>query len=34
MNILEWFREKFQEIRLAIGNGKKQANDKKRQMKM
>jgi hypothetical protein len=34
MNILEWFREKFQEMRQAIGNGKKQANDKCRQMKM
>ncbi|MDR2065668.1 MAG: plasmid recombination protein [Prevotellaceae bacterium] len=34
MNILEWFREKFQEMRQAVGNGKKQANDKSRQMKM
>jgi hypothetical protein len=34
MNILEWFREKYQEMRQAIGNGKKQANDKSRQMKM
>jgi hypothetical protein len=34
MNILEWFREKFQEIRQAIGNEKKQANDKSRQRKM
>jgi hypothetical protein len=34
MNIPEWFRQKFQEMRQAIGNGKKQANDKSRQMKM
>jgi hypothetical protein len=34
MNILEWFREKYQEMRQAIGDGKKQVRDKSRKMKM